>query len=128
MGGNRRCDFAEHREALVKIVDERADRTIDEISAELARRGMAVSHGTIFNWLARIGLTFKKKTLFAVEKQARQQPPQTRVELRQDFAKPVFDELEAWLPTQLAKISGKSELAKAIRYASTRMKKLRPYL
>ena len=29
---------------------------------------------------------------------------------------------------QLPKISGKSELAKAIRYALTRMKRLRPYL
>ncbi len=36
-----------------------------------------------------------------------------------------------WKPgcsAQLPKISGKSELAKAIRYALTRMKKLRPYL
>jgi hypothetical protein len=36
--------------------------------------------------------------------------------------------LEAWLAVQLAHIPGKSELAKAIRYALTRMKKLRPYL
>ena len=41
---------------------------------------------------------------------------------------PVFDELEVWLAAQLAKISGKSELAKAIRYALTRLKRLRPYL
>jgi hypothetical protein len=36
--------------------------------------------------------------------------------------------LETWLHAQLPKISGKSELAKAIRYALTRMTKLRPYL
>ena len=40
----------------------------------------------------------------------------------------MFDDLEIWLHAQLPKISGKSELAKAIRYALTRMKKLRPYL
>ncbi len=40
----------------------------------------------------------------------------------------MFDDLEIWLGAQLPKISGKSELAKAIRYALTRMKKLRPYL
>ena len=40
----------------------------------------------------------------------------------------IFDALEAWLQAQLGKISGKSELAKAIRYAPTRMKALRPHL
>ena len=56
------------------------------------------------------------------------QPPDERVRLRQAHARPIFDDLEVWLHAQLPKISGKSELAKAIRYALTRMKKLRPYL
>ena len=43
-------------------------------------------------------------------------------------AKPAFDSLEAWLNTQLPSISGKSPLASAIRYALTRMARLRPYL
>jgi hypothetical protein len=66
--------------------------------------------------------------LYAVEKAARGQAPDARVRLRQARAKAIFDDLEAWLQAQLPKISGKSELAKAIRYALTRMKKLRPYL
>jgi transposase len=66
--------------------------------------------------------------LYGVEKEARGQPPEERVRLRQANALPVFDDLDAWLQAQLPKISGKSELAKAIRYALTRMKKLRPYL
>ena len=66
--------------------------------------------------------------LYAVEKDARGQPPDERVRLRRARAKPIFDDLEAWLNAQLPKISGKSELAKAIRYALTRMKKLRPYI
>ena len=48
--------------------------------------------------------------------------------LRQRDAKPVFEGLEAWLAKQLNRISGKSELAKAIRYALSRMKKMRGYL
>ena len=60
--------------------------------------------------------------------EARGQLPIERVRRRQIHAKPIFDDLEAWLHAQLPKISGKSELAKAIRYALTRMKRLRPYL
>ena len=43
-------------------------------------------------------------------------------------AKPIFDELENWLHSQLPSISGKSPLAGAIRYALTRMARLQPYL
>ena len=66
--------------------------------------------------------------LYAVEKEARGLPPDERVRLRQNRAKPILDDLEAWLAEQLMRIPGKSELAKATRYAMTRIKKLRPYL
>ena len=66
--------------------------------------------------------------LYAVEKEARGRPPDERVRIRQSKARPVFDDLEAWLPAQLRKISGKTPLAAAIRYAITRLKRLRPYL
>ncbi len=66
--------------------------------------------------------------LYAVEKDGRGRPPDERLRLRQDRAKPILDDLESWLQTQLPRISGKSELAKAIRYALSRFKKLRPYL
>ena len=66
--------------------------------------------------------------LYGVEKEARGQSPEDRATIREEKAKPLFDDLEAWLGAQLPKISGKSELAKAIRYALTRMKKMRPYL
>ena len=66
--------------------------------------------------------------LYAVEKQARGFPPDRRAELRRTHATPVFDDLERWLATQLTTISGKSPLAAAIRYALTRMERLRPYL
>ncbi|MDO9524003.1 MAG: transposase [Gemmobacter sp.] len=66
--------------------------------------------------------------LYAVEKQARGSPPDRRAELRPAHAAPVFDDLERWLVLQLTTISGKSPLAAAIRYALTRMERLRPYL
>ncbi len=55
---------------------------------------------------------------------ARGQPPDERAKIRHDKGKPIFDDLEAWLHAQLPKISGKSPLAKAIRYGLTRMKQL----
>ena len=67
-------------------------------------------------------------SLYAIEAEARGLPPDERVQLRQARARPIFDDLESWLQDQLPKISGKSELAKAIRYGLSRMKKLRPYL
>ena len=66
--------------------------------------------------------------LYAVEKEARGSPPDVRVGLRKAHAAPVFDNLEVWLAMQLTTISGKSPLAAAIRYALTRMERLRPYL
>ena len=66
--------------------------------------------------------------LYAVEKEARGSPPERRLELRQAKAIPVFDDLEVWLAQQLTRISGKSPLAAAIRYALTRMARMRPHL
>jgi transposase len=66
--------------------------------------------------------------LYAIEKQARGSPPDKRAQLRQDKAKPVFEDLEHYLQAQLPGLSGKSTLAGAIRYGLTRMKKMRPYL
>jgi len=67
-------------------------------------------------------------TLYGVEKEVHGQPPDERVTIRQRKSKPIFDDLETWLHAQLTRISGKSPLAGAIRYALTRMKKLRPWL
>src|SRR3712207_6470800 len=66
--------------------------------------------------------------LYAVEKDGRGRPPEERVRLRQARARPILDDLEGWLSAQLPRISGKGELAKAVRYALARVRKLRPYL
>ena len=66
--------------------------------------------------------------LYAIEKQLRGRSTEERAALRQRQAKAIFDDLETWLHAQLPKVSGKSPLAKAIRYALSRMPKTRPYL
>jgi transposase len=66
--------------------------------------------------------------LYAVEKEAREKTPTGRAALRQEKAEPLFDDLERWLEAQLPKISGKTPLAGAIRYALNRLPKARPYL
>lgn len=66
--------------------------------------------------------------LHGIEKEGRGQLPADRASIRQEKAKPLLDELDRWFGEQLPKISGKSELAKAIRYALTRLPRLRPYL
>jgi len=66
--------------------------------------------------------------LYGIEKDVRGQPPDQRMKIRQNESKPVFDDLEAWLQAQVHRISGKTPLAGAIRYALTRMEKVRPWL
>ena len=66
--------------------------------------------------------------LYAIEKEVRGMLPEDRAAVRQAKAKPIFEALEAWLHAQLPKISGKSPLAQAIRYALGRLPKARPYL
>ncbi len=48
--------------------------------------------------------------------------------MRQEQAKPIFDALHDWLQVELTHVSSKSALGQAIRYALTRLPKLKPYL
>lgn len=66
--------------------------------------------------------------LYAVEKEARGKPPDERQRLRQAKARTILDDLDGWLGIQLTRISGKTPLAQAIRYAIARIRRLRPYL
>ena len=66
--------------------------------------------------------------LYAIEKEARGQPPENRAAIRRARAAPCLDELERWLKWQLPRISAKTPLAAAIRHALTRLKCLRPYI
>lgn len=66
--------------------------------------------------------------LFDIEPPIAGSPPDIRIAVRQRTAKPKIDELAIWLDDQLAKIPGKSDLAKAIRYARWRWHALTRYL
>ena len=77
-------------------------------------------------WRAKPSCGLRK--LYDVQTQTRFLPASERVALRQEYAKPIFDDLEVWLKKQLGKISSKTSLAKAIKYALARLPKAQPYL
>ena len=66
--------------------------------------------------------------LFDIERAATGRPPEQRRCMRQRAARPVMDDLAAFLDASLATISGRSELAGAIRYARSRWTALTRYL
>ena len=58
--------------------------------------------------------------LFAIEERINGRPPPERLAVRQQDAVPLLAELETFLHNALNQISGKSTLAKAIRYSLSR--------
>jgi hypothetical protein len=77
---------------------------------------------TAFEGLKRIG------TLYAVEEAIRGQPPDERRRLRQERSRSAAEELAAWMRATLPKLSGKSDLAGAMRYTLARWPALTRYL
>jgi transposase len=65
--------------------------------------------------------------LYGIEKQARGKAADERHLIRQARAGPLLDELNAWFEAVLPKLSGKSDLAGAIRYALNRWTALTRY-
>jgi transposase len=66
--------------------------------------------------------------LYGIEAEVRGRPPDERRLVRQQRAGPLIDELRIWLDTTRPKLSAKSELAGAMRYALVRWTALRRYL
>ena len=66
--------------------------------------------------------------LYAVEEDLRGKPPDVRAAIRSAHAGPVLDDMRAWFTETLARVSGKSDLARAIRYALSRWAALTRYL
>jgi transposase len=71
--------------------------------------------------LAKIG------ELFEIERGIAGRPPSLRQAVRMGKAKPKLDALGTWMDAQLQLISGKGDLAKAIRYARSRWQALTCY-
>ena len=78
---------------------------------------------------AREGLAFIQR-LYAVERQARDEKrsPEARHRLRQAQARPVIDELRAWLDDGLTAVPPKSVTGKALRYLAGQWHRLVRYL
>ncbi|TDH59107.1 IS66 family transposase [Dankookia rubra] len=66
--------------------------------------------------------------LYAIEQDIRGQPPDARAKQRQARAGPLLEGLRTWLDATLARISGRSDLAVAIRYALSRWEALTRYV
>jgi hypothetical protein len=66
--------------------------------------------------------------LFDIERAISGMPPEMRQRIRRSRAMPLVEELAAFLDATLPKLSGKSDLAGAIRYARSRWPALTRYL
>ena len=61
MGGWRPYTLEGERHWLLMRVSEAPDLTLRALAAELAQRGITVSHYAVWHFLLREGITFKKK-------------------------------------------------------------------
>ena len=61
MGGRRRNALGEQRDWLLSRLAEKPDVTLRGLLAELAARGVIVSHYAVWHFFEREGITFKKK-------------------------------------------------------------------
>ena len=66
--------------------------------------------------------------MFAIESAIHGRSPDQRAAARQEHAQPLLEQLKAFLDQSLNRISGKSTLAKAIRYSLSRWKSLNRYV
>jgi transposase len=65
--------------------------------------------------------------LYAIESEIRGRPPDERLQVRMTRAAPLLEALYQWLQTSLTRLSRKSEIAVAIRYALGRWRALLRY-
>jgi transposase len=66
--------------------------------------------------------------LYAIEREIRGRPPETRLAARQARAKPLLASLRDWMETMIGRLSRKSDNAAAIRYALSRWRALTRYV
>ncbi len=66
--------------------------------------------------------------LYAIEKEVRGRPPGERSKVRQAKSRPLLEAMHIWLKATMAKLSRKSDVAKAIHYALERWPALMLFL
>jgi transposase len=80
------------------------------------RRGFYELHRSTGSPLAEEALR-RIGELYRIEAEIRGRPAEERRTVRQERSRPLVDALHAWLTAQLGRVSGRSTLAEAIRYA-----------
>ena len=63
MGGHRKRVLEPHRAFIVERINQTPHLSLHGLKAELAVRGVKVSHDTVWQFLRREGLRFKKNTV-----------------------------------------------------------------
>ena len=108
MGGHRKRVLEPHRAFIAERINQTPHLSLHRLKDELAARGVKVSHDTVWQFLRREGLRFKK-TLFALE-QARADIAWRRQRWRSfqaglDPRRLVFID-ETWIKTNMAPLRG----------------------
>ena len=87
MGGHRACTLIGERGWLMERIAAEPEVTVRGLMTELAERGVAVSYGTVWNFIHREGMSFKKNVLPAEQdrpdvarRRARWKKYQTRID------------------------------------------------
>lgn len=63
MGGHRKRILEPHRAFIIERINQTSHLTLHGLKAELAARGVKVSHDTVWQFLRREGLRFKKNAV-----------------------------------------------------------------
>ncbi|WP_092573512.1 IS630 family transposase [Rhizobium lusitanum] len=117
MGGHRKRVLEPYRTFIAERIHQTPHLSLHALKEELAARGVKVSHDTVWQFLRREGLRFKK-TLFALE-QARADIARRRQRWRSwqtglDPRRLVFID-ETWIRTNMAPLRGWGPRGKRLR-------------
>jgi transposase len=118
-GRPRGCKLDPHRDVVGAVVEAQPDTSIEELQSLLAsQHGIRASIGTIWSFLDRCGLTFKKKSAYAAE-QDRPDVHEQRAawfegQLDLDPAKLVFVD-ESFASTNMARVYGRAPRGRRLR-------------
>lgn len=63
MGGHRKHILEPHRAFIVEAINQAPHLTLHGLKAQLAARGVTVSHDTVWRFLRREGFRFKKNSI-----------------------------------------------------------------
>ena len=63
IGGHRRRLLEPHRDFIIERINQTPHLTLHRLKDELAGRGVVVSHNTVWEFLRREGLRFKKNAV-----------------------------------------------------------------